>query len=222
LIIIGIDFSIQFPAVCICRDFKSFNWIACVNTNTTKIFKKFLDDTEQEFKSLKFIHLPARIKGQDTYSGSERSKLANYSILIDAIVTAVIEEIGTNEKIIVSIEGIAYGAQGNALIDISQATGMLRKAVLDRVLNGQVEKVFIFSPGELKNAIGAKGNAGKFDVYQVFKNSPVLAENSDLHQVINRYEEQILKGQEVKSPFMDMIDSYLAVLKIYNSLKESE
>lgn len=222
LIIIGIDFSIQFPAVCICRDFNSFSWIACVNTNTTKVFKKFLDDTEQEFKGLKFVHLPARIKGQDTYSGSERSKLANYSTLVDALVTAIAEETNSSEDIIISIEGIAYGAQGNALIDISQATGMIRKALLDRVLKGKSEKVFIFSPGELKNAIGAKGNAGKFDVYQTFKAKPILAENSDLYLAINRYEDQILKGQEVKSPFMDMIDSYLAVLKIYNSLKESE
>jgi Holliday junction resolvasome RuvABC endonuclease subunit len=220
LIIIGIDFSIQYPAACISRDFKSFNWVACVNTNTTKIHKRFLDDTALEFKNLKFVHLPAREKGQDTYSAIERSKLSNYSTLVDTFVTEILAHVKNDDRVIVSIEGIAYGAQGNALLDIAQSTGMMRKALLDRLLNGHSEKLFIFSPGELKNAIGAKGNAGKYDVYQTFKENPSLAVNSDLHNAINKYEDQILKKQEVKSPFMDMIDAYLAVLKIHKSLKE--
>ena len=220
MIIIGIDFSIQYPAACISRDFKSFNWVACVNTNTTKIHKGFLDDTALEFKNLKFVHLPAREKGQDTYSAIERSKLSNYSTLVDTFVTEILAHVKNDDRVIVSIEGIAYGAQGNALLDIAQSTGMMRKALLDRLLNGHSEKLFIFSPGELKNAIGAKGNAGKYDVYQTFKENPSLAVNSDLHNAINKYEDQILKKQEVKSPFMDMIDAYLAVLKIHKSLKE--
>lgn len=220
MIIIGIDFSIQYPAACISRDFKSFNWVACVNTNTTKIHKRFLDDIGLEFKNLKFVHLPAREKGQDTYSAIERSKLSNYSTLVDTFVTEILAHVKNDDRVIVSIEGIAYGAQGNALLDIAQSTGMMRKALLDRLLNGHSEKLFIFSPGELKNAIGAKGNAGKYDVYQTFKENPSLAVNSDLHNAINKYEDQILKKQEVKSPFMDMIDAYLAVLKIHKSLKE--
>jgi Holliday junction resolvasome RuvABC endonuclease subunit len=220
LIIIGIDFSIQYPAACISRDFKSFNWVACVNTNTTKIHKRFLDDIGLEFKNLKFVHLPAREKGQDTYSAIERSKLSNYSTLVDTFITEILAHVKNDDRVIVSIEGIAYGAQGNALLDIAQSTGMMRKALLDRLLNGHSEKLFIFSPGELKNAIGAKGNAGKYDVYQTFKENPSLAVNSDLHNAINKYEDQILKKQEVKSPFMDMIDAYLAVLKIHKSLKE--
>ena len=220
MIIIGIDFSIQYPAACISRDFKSFNWVACVNTNTTKIHKRFLDDTALEFKNLKFVHLPTREKGQDTYSAIERSKLSNYSTLVDTFVTEILAHVKNDDLVIVSIEGIAYGAQGNALLDIAQSTGMMRKALLDRLLNGHIEKLFIFSPGELKNAIGAKGNAGKYDVYQTFKENPSLAVNSDLHNAINKYEDQILKKQEVKSPFMDMIDAYLAVLKIHKSLKE--
>ena len=220
MIIIGIDFSIQYPAACISRDFKSFNWVACVNTNTTKIHKGFLDDTALEFKNLKFVHLPAREKGQDTYSAIERSKLSNYSTLVDTFVTEILAHVKNDDRVIVSIEGIAYGAQGNALLDIAQSTGMMRKALLDRLLNGHSEKLFIFSPGELKNAIGAKGNAGKYDVYQTFKENASLAVNSDLHNAINKYEDRILKKQEVKSPFMDMIDAYLAVLKIHKSLKE--
>jgi Holliday junction resolvasome RuvABC endonuclease subunit len=221
LVVIGIDFSIQFPAVCICKDFKSFRWIACVNSNTTKAHRKLLEDTQLEFPELEFIFLPPKNFKYDTYSGVERAKLANYSLLVDTLINRVEEVIKDEPNRIISIEGIAYGAQGNALIDIAQSTGMLRKKVLDNLLNNNQESLFIFSPGELKNAIGAKGNAGKFDVYKQFKETPMLAKDSSLHKVLLKYEEQIVKKEVIGSPYMDMIDSYLAVLKIHTSLKES-
>ena len=220
MFVIGIDFSIQFPAVCICKDFNSFSWVACINSNLTKAHRKLLEDVQLEYPNLEFIFLPPKNLKHDTYSATERAKLENYSRLVDTLINRV-NQIVLGQPAIVSIEGVAYGAQGNALIDICQATGMLRKKILDTTLNGHQESVFIFSPGELKNAIGAKGNAGKYDVYQQFKSNPMIAAGSSLHQVINKYEDQILKDQTVKSPFMDMIDSYLAVLKIHTSLKES-
>jgi hypothetical protein len=220
LIVIGIDFSIQFPAVCISRDFKSFKWISCVNTPIPKIYRKFLDDTELEFPNLRFVHLEPREKIKENYSAIERSKLLNYSHLVDMLVSSIKDEIGNDDRLIVAIEGISYGAQGNALLDICQSTGMMRKAILDWVLAGHGEKLFVFSPGELKNAIGAKGNAGKYDVCQAFLNNASIATNSELYRAINKHAEQIVRGQEVKSPFMDMIDSFLAVQKVHELLKE--
>lgn len=173
-----------------------------------------------EYKNIRLIHLEPRDKSKESYSIIERSKLVNYSHLVDQLVLAIKEEIKDEGRLIVAIEGISYGAQGNALLDICQSTGMLRKSILDRVLNGHDEKLFIFSPGELKNAIGAKGNAGKYDVYRAFLANPMLACDSDLFRLVNRYADEIIKGQDVRSPFMDMIDSYLAVLKVHESLKE--
>lgn len=221
MVVIGIDFSIQFPAVCISKNFKSFHWISCVNTNITKAHKKLLEDVQLEFPNLEFIQLPPKNFKYDTYSGVERAKLLNYSLLVDTLIARVSEVVKDEPHRIISIEGIAYGAQGNALIDIAMSTGMLRKKVLHDLLGGKHESVFIFSPGELKNAIGAKGNAGKFDIYQTFKSNPGIAQDSSLHLAINKYDDLVVKDQTVKSPFMDMIDSYLAVLKIHESLKES-
>jgi hypothetical protein len=223
LVVIGIDFSIQYPAVCIARDFNKFTWIAFVNANTTKSYRKFLEETTDHWSELKIHFLEPRkrlSKEKETYSGTERLKLANYSHLVDQIVRRVSEELSGEEPVIVSIEGLAYGAQGNALIDISQATGMIRKAVLDRLISGESEKLFVFSPGELKNALGAKGNAGKFDVFNTFIENPGPAINSDLINCINMNTDKIVKGQQIASPFMDMIDAYSAVAKIHAILKE--
>lgn len=220
MIVIGIDFSIQFPAVCISRDFKSFKWIACVNTSIPKWYRKFLEDVELECSDLRFLYLTPRLKTKETYSAIERSKLVNYSNLVDALASAINEEIAGDPRIIVAIEGISYGAKGNALLDICQSTGMMRKAILDRVLAGHDEKVFIFSPGELKNALGAKGNAGKYDVYRAFVENPSLAASSQLLSAINNHLDTIVKGTTIQSPFMDMIDAYAAVLKVHELLKE--
>lgn len=221
MVVIGIDFSIQFPAVCISKDFKSFHWISCVNTNIPKAHKKLLEDVQLEFPSLEFIQLPPKNFKFDTYSGVERAKLLNYSLLVDTLINRVNEVVKDEPHRIISIEGIAYGAQGNALLDIAMSTGMLRKKVLHDLLKNKADSVFIFSPGELKNAIGTKGNAGKFDIYQKFKETDGIGANSSLQAAINKYDELIVKDQTVKSPFMDMIDAYLAVLKIHESLKES-
>lgn len=225
MLTVGIDFSIQFPAACISWDFSKFQWIACVNATLTKAHRKFLEDLAIEFSGLEFNFLPPKQLKRETYSATERAKLLNYSSLVETLVQrvnqTVLPKLG-GQPLVVSIEGMAYGAQGNALIDIAQSTGMLRKKILDTTLSGKAESVFIFSPGELKNAIGAKGNAGKFDIFQAFLSNPGPAINSDLYLAINKYQDQIIKDQEVKSPFSDMIDSYLAVLKIHEILKESQ
>ncbi len=224
MIVIGIDFSIQYPAVCIARNFNRFTWLAFVNANTTKSYQKFLEETTDHWSELKIYFLEPRKKipkSAETYSGTERLKLANYSHLVDQIIQRVREELAGEEPTVVSIEGIAYGAQGNALIDISQATGMIRKALLDNLIAGKPERLFVFSPGELKNAIGAKGNAGKFDVFKTFTENPGAASDSHLIQCINMNADKIVKGQQIASPFMDMIDAYAATAKVHSILKES-
>jgi Holliday junction resolvasome RuvABC endonuclease subunit len=180
-----------------------------------------MEDLSLEYRGLEFIVIPQVKEKQITYSGIERQKAARYARLVDAFVDRLAEITKADQSggpVIISIEGMAYGAQGNALIDIAQSTGMLKKTILDRILNGVIDSMFIFSPGELKNAIGAKGNAGKYDIYEKFKDSPGLAAGSDLHNAVLKYETEILKDQTVKSPFADMIDSYLAVLKIHESM----
>lgn len=221
MIIIGIDFSIQFPAACISRDFKTFKWISCINGPVSKVYDKFLNDIELEYKNIKLFRIEPRIKNTETYSAIERSKLVNYSNLVDNFINEILKEIGNEEQLIIAIEGVSYGAKGNALLDINQSTGMMRKSILDRILKGKANKLFIFSPSELKNSIGAKGNASKFDVYTSFINNPKMAINSHLYILINKYINQIVRGRDIRPPFMDMIDSYLAVLKVYELLKES-
>jgi Holliday junction resolvasome RuvABC endonuclease subunit len=140
--------------------------------------------------------------------------------LINIIVEELGQLINREEKVICVIEGISFGSKGNALVDISQATGMLKQKIVDEILSGDADRFFVFSPSELKNAIGAKGNANKLDIFNKFISDPILEKvrDSDLYQLIIT-ENWIVKDSKVASPIIDMIDSYLGVVKIHELSK---
>jgi Holliday junction resolvasome RuvABC endonuclease subunit len=158
-------------------------------------------------------------KTHPEYYITERTKLINYQELISKIITEILHEVG-NDEVIVAIEGISFGSKGNSLVDISQSTGILKHELLTQVLKGNVERLFIFSPSELKNAIGCKGNANKMDILNQFKSEPQIEElkNSDLFKAVNA-ETWIVQGDKIVSPIIDMVDSVLGVIKIYQLSK---
>jgi hypothetical protein len=213
--IISIDFSILYPGLCICRDFRDFKWLSIINTKISKKDKENIDLVLTKYPDLKIVHTQTKRSTQPEYHLTERVKLVNYLELINLIIENLKLLILPGEQIICSLEGISFGSSGNALVDISQATGMLKQKLVDEILDGDSSRFFVFSPGELKNAIGCKGNANKLDIFTKFSTSPILesVKDSDLFKLTTD-EKWIVKDSHVMSPFMDMIDSYLGIVKI--------
>jgi Holliday junction resolvasome RuvABC endonuclease subunit len=218
--IISIDFSILYPGVCICRDFKDFKWLAVVNTSTRKIDKDHFAYINANYPNLKIFSTSTRRKKDPQYHITERIKLENYLEAVDLLVAEIKKEILPEENIIVCLEGISFGSSGNSLVDISQATGILKRDIVKELLNGDLSKFFIFSPSELKNALGCKGNASKHDILAKFKTEPIIEETkkSDLFKLINQ-ENWIIEKDKILSPIIDMVDAYLGVAKIYELSK---
>ncbi len=218
--IISIDFSILYPGICICKNFTEFKWIALVNTDVRKKDLVNFDKVNETYPNLKIVQTSSRRKKSDQYHVTERIKLNNYLELISLLISELKAELIDPKEIICSLEGISFGSSGNSLVDISQATGILKKAIVEEILGGDTDRFFIFSPSELKNALGCKGNANKKDVFTKFKEDPILdkAKSSDLHKLIMT-EDWAENGDKIASPIIDMIDSYLGVVKIYNLSK---
>ena len=217
--IISIDFSILYPGICICRDFKEFKWLSVINTKPKKADQVNLDYLTKTYPNIKIEKTTTVRKTHPEYHITERVKLINYQDLVSRIIDEILKEVGDDE-VIVSIEGISFGSKGNSLVDIAQSTGILRHELLTRVLKNNADRLFIFSPSELKNAIGCKGNAKKMDIFNQFKQDPIIeeAKSSDLFKAIHS-EKWIVNGDLVVSPVIDMIDSYLGIVKIYQLLK---
>lgn len=217
--IVSIDFSILYPGICIVKDFKDFKWSSIVNTKITKKERENLDGLVKLYPNLSIKYTSSKRKTEAEYHLTERTKLINYQELVDLIIEEILEKTN-DDNIICAIEGISYGSKGNALVDISQSTGILKIKLIEEVLNNQHDRLFVFSPSELKNAIGAKGNAGKLDIFNKFKEDPVIeaVKESDLFKAVNA-QKWIQNGEKIVSPIIDMVDSYLGVAKIYHLSK---
>lgn len=218
--IVSVDFSILYPGICVCHDFKEFKWLAGINTTLRKKDLLRFEEIESVYPSIKFFYTESKRKKESEYYLTERIKLKNYQELISAISLRLKGEIKDPGSTIIAIEGMSYGSSGNSLIDLAQATGMLKRMLVDEILDGDSDRIFIFSPSELKNAIGCKGNAGKLDVFQKFKEDPVIDSTraSDLHKLVLT-EDWVIEKERVISPIIDMIDSYLGIVKIHQLLK---
>lgn len=219
--IISLDFSILYPGVCICRDFKDFKWLAVINTDITKKDEKRFDDLITKYPSINILKTTTKRSKEDLYHLTERVKLINYLEATDLLVDKLKELLDYEDDLIVCIEGISFGSKGNALVDISQATGIIKNKLVDKILAGNPDRFFVFSPGELKNAIGCKGNSGKIEIFNKFIEDPIIdsVKDSELYKALQT-EDWISNGSNVKSPIMDMIDSYLGITKIHQILRD--
>lgn len=218
--IVSIDFSILYPGVCICRDFKDFKWIAAVNTNVRKKDEDRFDWINKTYPNIKILRTSTKRSKSEQYHVTERIKLINYLDLINTLVSAIKEEIKDDKDLIFCLEGISFGSSGNSLVDISQSTGILKHQIITQLLNNEHDRFFIFSPSELKNAINCKGNANKHDILAKFKSDPIIesVKKSDLFTLLHK-EDWVIEKDKILSPIIDMTDAYLGVVKIYGLLK---
>jgi Holliday junction resolvasome RuvABC endonuclease subunit len=219
--IISLDFSILYPGVCVCKDFKKWTWIAVVNSNQTKKDLKNIEDLLLKYPSIKILSTLTRREKNQQYHITERNKLVNYLEASGLLIEEIKKNLEPEEDLLVSIEGISFGSKGNALVDISQATGIIKNKIVEEILGGDCSRFFVFSPSELKNAIGCKGNAKKTDVLNRFLEEPGIesVRSSDLYLAIQS-EDWIREGDLIRSPIMDMVDSYLGVVKIHQILNK--
>ena len=89
--IIGIDFSILYPGICISKDFKEFKWIGIANNKITKKDTRLMEDLVLTYPNLKLHSLGERTKKVDQYHINERNKLENYIKLTDFIIKQIKE-----------------------------------------------------------------------------------------------------------------------------------
>jgi Holliday junction resolvasome RuvABC endonuclease subunit len=220
--IIGIDFSILYPGVCISNNFRDFKWVAVTNNRLTKKDNLLVDEINNIYKNIHITKLGERKKKTEEYYINERNKLDNYEYLINTLIHEIKKHTTEVTDNIIAIEGISFGSKGNSLVDISQATGILKSKLINQLTDSS-NKIFVFSPSELKNSIGCSGNASKKDIFLKFKTDPIIdkVKNSDLFKLLND-KDVIFDGKNIKSPYMDMIDSYLPILKIYNIFQNNQ
>ena len=216
---VGIDFSINSPAFCCYKDGK-YIWGSLTRSDRSpeslrKSSKKPFAVLETE-KDFKFIFLDKK-ELPDNYTGRERIKIVYFLEIVDSFWSSI-EEIMGNSDFHVAMEGLSFSSNGNALIDISMATALLRKKIIDRV---GVDKFHVFSPTSIKK-FALKGNAKKDELY----NSLCIYKENETNLAIfanileTNKTEWITPAKVVNKPIDDIVDATWITLYLKKELRE--
>lgn len=216
--LVGIDFSLNSPAFCVSKE-NHFTWGSLTRSERNR--ESFMKSTKKpyavlsDFPEFNFLFLDKK-KLPDDYTEKERIKIDYFQELVDSFWDSILEICGDDE-IVVAMEGLSFASNGNALIDISMATALLRKKIVDHTGSSNF---YVFSPTSIKK-FALKGNAKKNELYEALINRESTGTNLDKFTKIleENQEEWVTGGGNVNKPLDDMIDATFICLYL-NELKE--
>lgn len=205
--LIGIDFSLTSPAFCVLKDQK-YSWGSLTRTDRTpESLRKSKDKPYAILEGHPDISLFFMGKESlpDEYTEKERAKIDYYQNLID-LFWGRIEEFIRDEEFSIAMEGLSFASNGNALIDISMATALLRKKIVDRVGS---KNFYVFPPTAIKKFAG-KGNLKKDEMYfSLIERSPSIGGNfANFTDIISDNSGSwITASKQVNKPIDDLVDA---------------
>lgn len=204
--LVGIDFSINSPAFCCLKD-GVYTWGSVTRSERSK--ESLIKNTKKPYYwldcdpnfTLDFIEkqdLP------DDYSGRERMKIGYFLSIVDGLWDSIKGIMG-NSDFSVAMEGLSFSSNGNALIDISMATSLLRERIIKEV---GVDSFYVFSPTSIKK-FALKGNAKKDELYEALCNFREDETNLEVftRMLASNKEEWVTKAKQVNKPIDDIVDA---------------
>jgi hypothetical protein len=197
---VGIDFSINSPAICILEK-DAYHFVGFYNEEGKKFEKKDPSDYSYHrkllsLKDVDIIHFSRRKKNEN-YSVDQRQKIEDSHTLGKLIA----ENIGS-EKNKVGIEGYSYGSKGNSFIDLISFNSVMRHVLY----TDTDSEIFVRTPSQVKGLAG-KGNANKSMMYEYFCQNTTKDPNLEKSSFWKWCIEQKFVG-EIPKPIDDLIDSY--------------
>ena len=221
--LIGIDFSLNSPSICIIHKDKMQLISITRDEHDQEWFLKKKKSPYPLMAEMPETHLifEPKLKIPSEYSARERTKQEIFDQITNSIINVLLEYVDPiTEDIYVAMEGIAFGAQGNSLIDLSMATSLLRNKLMDQILDGDYSQFYVFSPGTVKKHAG-KGNFKKWEMYDALINSnlEILQESRYVGMLKENKIEFVLPSQNVKKPLDDLNDSVWVCLCLRSLLE---
>jgi hypothetical protein len=210
MIHIGIDFSLNSPAVCVKRHDGSYRFISFFNFGdreweSKKILKAF--QVHRDLSDMDaIIAIPYnRQVGSKDFLENQREKLIDGKAIAELIVNYIVSLYGTS-SIKIALEGFSYGSTGNSFIDIIQYNTFLRSMLLDAF---GAKNIYIVQPSHVKKLAG-KGNANKHFMAKAFQDDVLIDPNLRKTKLWNWSKEKDF-SEKIPKPIDDMIDSYFIV-----------
>jgi hypothetical protein len=211
---IGIDYSMTSPGIVILKSKYCYNWVS---------LSQGFDENKKKSKLHNLINaLPnCIVQGyerdkRDNYSENELQKIVNAENLAKQACEAILKVIGDPfqyDRLHFGIEGYAFGAKGNSLIDIVTYSAILRRMLFAKFTNAYFS---FYTPSEIKKFAG-KGNFKKTEMFEAFVNmvnDKYLLNDLFFHSTRSNYDLIVntnTKAVTIKDPWSDLIDAYFIV-----------
>lgn len=226
MIFVGVDLSINYPGICISHDFQSFEFAGIINDKSiSNVAKNAIDDVTCMYDGVDVTCIAEKSHRSSIYHVSEREKLAN-AIRVSMAVIKRIRKSSNSEPVAIAMEGASFASKGSSFIDMCILSGVFRHMAAHDLLDYDLKLFYVFAPSELKNAIGAKGNARKDEILAAFMRDPILpgVAKTGFYKMLSdalpggAHENSRVFNAEKSmlcSPFNDMIDAYLCVMQLW-------
>ena len=139
--------------------------------------------------------------------------------IVNFLWNSILDEVG-DQEFIVAMEGLSFASNGNALIDISMATALLRERIVGKIGSNNF---FVYSPTSIKK-FAIKGNAKKDQLYIALCESGSEGEN--LNKFINLLKENqsewITPKGAVNKPIDDLVDATWIALYLKSEVENKK
>lgn len=218
---VGIDFSLNNPAFCVYSEETAKPYWYCLH-KTTKKKENVYKNPESPLSVLKDnvrirISVKEKLQYSKEYLEEQRSKFREYNLVVDELFKVMQEVTGFPSTVYVAMEGISFGSSGNSLVDISLATSLLRKKIVDYY---GYDRLFVVPPSAIKK-YAYKGNAKKHEMYEA------LLKREDyflgtFKSIFGSSKEKWVRGDKVEEPCSDLIDATWTMLYLKELLKPTE
>ena len=215
MIYIGIDFSLNSPAVCIQDHDGSYEFISFFNFGNRNWTGEKIPKAFQLHKDLvsngAIQAIPYnRDLNSKEFVEREREKLIDGKNVANVIISEIIKKHKPTD-VKIALEGFSYGSTGNSFIDIIQYNTFLRSSLLN--VYG-ADKIYIMQPSHVKKLAG-KGNANKHYMVNAFQ-SNILDDQSLEDTTLWNWLKDKDYSEKIPKPIDDLVDSYFILNAIKN------
>jgi len=201
--IIGIDFSLNSPSICINAD-NRLTFVSFFNNDGKDYLsgksKKF--DLHRELYNNNLVTMIPYTRCIDKFSyvSEQKSKMQDAINLAKLIVDYLSNY---KDDVKIGIEGFSYQSSGQAFIDLIIYNSFLRKELVDKF---GYDNIFIISPTEGKKNFSGKGNANKEVMINSFLSNYVNSELIEQSKLYQFYKDKKIDFKNIK-PLDDLVDS---------------
>ena len=208
ILYIGIDYSINSPAICILHD-NIYNWISY--PVIAKVKKEV--QLQKDLMEIDKISLNVRepnVKSKN-YSNMAYDKIMKFIMMSNYLLGKIQDVIAKldYDEIIIGFEGYSFGSSGgtNNIIDIAEATAIFKRDLI-KTLNPI--KLNVYAPATVKKHAG-HGRLKKPELFEIFKANKLNDELVERTGFWNYIKELIITTKKIPSPLDDMVDAYLVI-----------